>query len=271
MVDLKKNEEQLKDEVMSKISLSKDKVNLEKHVVSLTKTVVDLSKKNNVDLGSTKAKVVVALDYSGSMRGLYGNGTVQDTLNRLVPIGLTFDDNGSIDVYLFENGCRKFEDLTIENYADYVNEVILSSDYSMGGTNYANVLKAIIFGERHSEVVEKRGFLGFGKKKVTKEVSGDAIVSDDQPTFVIFITDGENSDEFETTDIIKKASKENVFIQFIGIGRENFKYLKKLDDLEGRDRDNTGFVQLEKLDNASDSELYTSVLSQFAAWLNGEQ
>lgn len=52
---------------MGKISLSKDKVNLEKHVVSLSKCVVDLSKKSGVDLGSTSAKVVVVLDYSGSM------------------------------------------------------------------------------------------------------------------------------------------------------------------------------------------------------------
>ena len=83
MIELKKNEEELTKEVMDKINLSKDKVNLEKHVVSLSKTVVDLSKRNGVDLGSTSAKVVVVLDYSGSMSNLYGNGTVQRTINRL--------------------------------------------------------------------------------------------------------------------------------------------------------------------------------------------
>lgn len=271
MVDLKKNEEQLTSEVMGKISLSKDKVNLEKHVVNLSKTVVDLSKKNDVDLGSTRAKVVVALDYSCSMDSLYKNGTVQETLNRLVPLGLTFDDNGSIDVYLFETGYRKFDDLTIENYETYVKDVIDKSGYSMGCTNYAGVLNDIIFGGTHKETVQKRGLFGFGKKSVTKEVRGDAIVSDDQPTFIIFITDGENMDEYETNDVIRKASKENVFIQFIGIGDEKFKYLKKLDELDGRERDNTGFVKLKKLKKASDEELYTSVLEQFAAWLKNEQ
>lgn len=101
MIELKKSEEELTKEVMGKISLSKDKTNLEKHVVSLSKTVVNLSKKSGVDLESTSAKVVVVLDYSGSMNGLYKNGTVQRTINRLVPLGLTFDDNGTIDVYLF--------------------------------------------------------------------------------------------------------------------------------------------------------------------------
>ena len=99
--------------MMGKISLSKDKVNLEKHVVSLSKCVVNLSKKSGVDLGSTSAKVVVVLDYSGSMTNLYSNGTVQKTINRLVPLGLTFDDNGSIDVYLFQNDYRKLPDLNL--------------------------------------------------------------------------------------------------------------------------------------------------------------
>ena len=271
MIELKKNEEQLTNEVMGKISLSKDKVNLEKHVVSLSKTVVDLSKKNGVDLGDLRAKVVVALDYSGSMSDLYRRGVVQNTISRLVPLGLTFDDNGSIDVYLFESGYRKFDDLTIENYEDYVKEVIDKSGYSMGGTNYAGVLNDIVFGGTHTETVQKKGLFGFGKKAVTTEVHGEAIVSDDQPTFVIFITDGENMDKRETDDVIRRASKENVFIQFVGIGSEKFKYLKELDNLSGRERDNTGFVKLNKLDAVSDSELYTSVLEEFAAWLKGEQ
>ena len=271
MIELKKNEEQLVNEVMGKISLSKDKVNLEKHVVSLSKAVVDLSKKNDVDIGDVRAKVVVALDYSGSMSELYRKGVVQDTISRLVPLGLTFDDNGSIDVYLFESGYRKFDDLTLENYDDYVKEVIDKSDYSMGGTNYAGVLNDIVFGGTHTETVEKRGLFGFGKKKVTTEVKRDAIVSDEQPTFVIFITDGENMDKNATDDVIRRSSKENVFIQFVGIGSEKFSYLKKLDELSGRDRDNTGFVKLANLDTVSDDELYTSVLEEFASWLKGEQ
>ena len=113
MIQLRKNEDELAQEVMGKISLSKDKANLEKHVVSLSKTVVNLSKKSGVDLGSTSAKVVVVLDYSGSMSGLYNNGTVQRTINRLVPLGLTFDDNGTIDVYLFSNNYKKIDDLNL--------------------------------------------------------------------------------------------------------------------------------------------------------------
>ena len=263
MVQLRKNEQELTEEMMGKINLSKDKINLEKHVVNLSKCVVNLSKKKGVDLGSTTAKVVVVLDYSGSMSPLYSNGTVQNTINRIVPLGLSFDDNGSIDVYLFQNSYRKLDDLNLSNYENYVKSVIKTSGYSMGGTYYSPVLKAIIEGGSY----KKGGFLGFGGKKIETE----AIVDNGDPTFILFITDGENFDKSETDKIIIKSSEMNVFIQFIGIGKEKFNYLIKLDDLSGRKRDNTGFSKMEDLNDASDNELYTNILEQFSGWLKGLQ
>ena len=259
-VVLRKTEEQLTSEIMGKINLSKDKVNLEKHVVNLSKCVVDLSKKSGVDLGSARAKVVVVLDYSGSMHTLYANGTVQRTINRLVPLGLTFDDNGTIDVFLFSTEYKKLDDLNIMNYESYVNFVAKNSGMNMGGTMYSPVLRAIILGD-----TVKKG-LFFGKAEYTPP-----IVDNGEPTFVLFITDGENADNINTNEIIMRSSSMNVFIQFIGIGTEKFEYLRKLDDLPGRVRNNTGFSQMESLDGASDQELYTNVLGQFANWLRGLQ
>ena len=258
-----KNEEELTQRVMGKISLSKDKVNLEKHVVNLSKCIVSLSKESGVNLGNTKAKVVVVLDYSYSMEGLYSNGTVQRTINRLVPLGLTFDDNGSIDVYLFQNGYKKVADLNLSNYEKYVRSVIKTSGYGMGGTFYAPVLKAIIEGNSY----QQGGFLGFGGKTITTR----SIVDDKDATFILFITDGENADKDKTTEIIKKSSSMNVFIQFIGIGNEKFKYLEMLDDISGRKRDNTGFSKMKDLNKADDNELYANVLKQFSQWLKGLQ
>lgn len=253
----------LTQKIMGKISLSKDKVNLEKHVVSLSKCVVSLSKESGVNLGSASAKVVVVLDYSGSMSRLYTNGTVQHTIDRLVPLGLTFDDNGSIDVYLFQNDYRKMADLSLSNYEDYVRNVIAVSGYSMGGTNYAPVLSAIIEGG----VRYQGGFWRIGRMPQRTA----AIVDDAEPTFILFITDGENADRNETDRIILKSSDMNVFIQFIGIGNYRFKYLQQLDDMPGRKRDNTGFSRMKDLEKADDNELYMNVLRQFSLWLRGQQ
>lgn len=252
------DEEYLTNKIMNKISLSKDKVNLEKHVVNLSKCVVDLSKKSGVNLGGIRAKVVVALDYSGSMRTLYRNGTVQQTLNKLVPLGLTFDDNGSIDFYLFETGYRKMDDLNLSNYENYVKDVILSSNYHMGQTNYSPVLNAIINGEDN----------GIG---IFNYKSKNQIVNNSNIAFILFITDGANADKRKTNSIIKKSSELNVFIQFIGIGDSEFEYLERLDDITGRKRDNTGFSKMSNLMTVSDNQLYTNVLEQFSNWLKGEQ
>jgi len=280
-VNLSKTEEQLTNEVMSKINLSKDQQKFKGTVVNLSKTIVNLSKSSGVDLGATKAQVVVVLDYSGSMQGRYENGTVQQVIDKMVPLGITFDDNGSVEVFRFANGIdfMQFESLTIKNYEGYVKKYIMTGD--MGGTDYAPVLKEIkrlyIDGEceDNSNKKAKKGFLGlFGHKTSQKEVKAsgkvktltgaDAAVN---PLFVIFITDGDNFDKRDTDDIIRKLSKEYCFIQFIGVGNDRMSYLEKLDNLTGRECDNTGFTRFDDIKNISDTQLYEAVLGNFADWL----
>jgi len=268
---LKKTEEDLTREAMNKICLTKDKVNLEKHIINLSKTVINISQQNEVDLGSTKAKVVIVLDYSGSMNCLYSDGTVQRTLNKLVPLGLTFDDNGSIDVYLFQNDYFKLPDMTLDNYEDYVFGVVKKSGYRIGGTNYAPVLNAIVddLGLAQTKAVRGMSNANFSTHGFdTAEPSGDS-----DPAFILFITDGENAlaDKPKSDEIIRAISTMNTFVQFIGIGDEDFEYLKKLDTLAGRARNNTGFAEMPDLNKYSDEELYTIVLEQYSRWLKGIQ
>ncbi len=252
------SEQMLADKVMGRISLSKDKVNLEKHVISLSKCVIGLEKKSGAHLSDLHARVVVALDYSGSMMKMFNTGIVQKTLNRLVPLGLTFDDNGSIDLYLFKEDFRKFPDLCLQNYENYVEGIIRQSGYTMGGTNYTPVLESIIYGQINISSEPNLPYC-------------EPVVNNMMPTFVLFITDGENGDRMETDILLKNASKENVFIQFIGIGDRQFKYLMSIDNLNGRVRDNTGFSQLNDIDMTEDSQLYDIILSQFSNWLKGMQ
>lgn len=279
-INLSKTEEELTAEVMGKINLSKDKDNLQEHVVNLSKSIVELSKKEDFDLGNTKSRVVVVLDYSGSMSNLYSNGSVQETLTKLIPLGITFDDNGSIDVLLFQSGCTKLEDLTIDNYENYVKEVIDTSKYEYGGTYYAPVIGVIANGGRIDctkvidvDKTESYGFLGLKKRVVTEKVTKqdkdniDALVDEEQPTFVLFITDGDNFDKENTDKIIREISERNMFIQFVGIGSDKFKYLEKLDELSGRKVDNTGFVKFESIEKADDSKVYKKVLKEYTKWL----
>ena len=282
-INLSKTEEQLTNEVMGKINLSKDKVNLEKHVVNLSKTIVNLSKKNNYDLTAVQARVVIVLDYSGSMDTLYMNGKVQKTLNRLVPLGLTFDDNGTIDMYLFSNDYEKLDDINIDNYSDYIKQVVPRTNIRMAGTSYAPVLRAIALPELTQErlstySVPRQGFFGklFGPKEehvIQTEVvkNNESIISDEQPTYVIFITDGDCGDGSKTDEVVRQISDKNLFVQFVGIGNASFRYLEKLDDLDSRVRDNTGFTKFKDIENETDDNVYMALLDEYGNWLKNNQ
>ena len=87
------------------------------------------------------------------------------------------------------------------------------------------------------------------------------------PAFVIFITGGGNVDRSATIDVIRKLSGEPVFMQFVGIGKEDFPFLRKLGELSGRLIDNAGFMHINDLDEIKDAELYDRLLNEFPHWL----
>lgn len=217
-----------KDEIIAtpKIDLTK-KINLSKEQVRIS-----LEKKNVEKL---VAEVQLAIDVSGSMSDNFDNGLVQETIDRIVPISLTFDDDGIIPTYAFDSGVKEVADLSINNLENYclrhLNKLV------GGGTNYAPTLKAILN-------KAKRGEMKF-------------------PAFVLFITDGENWDEYETKEVLKELSSYDVYIQFVGVGNSDFKFLKTLDNLKGRKFDNAGFIQFSNFKRFSDKDIYDELLREF--------
>lgn len=206
-------------DLTKKINLAKEKV-----------TKVCLTKK---PLQNLIANVAVALDYSGSMDILYSNKTVQNTLEKLLPIAMTFDDNETMEVWRFDNGCKRLSDLTMNNVHNYlVNE---NSNCPTGGTNYAPVMKDIV--------------KTYKKNKI--------------PAYIIFITDGDNFDKEETTRIIKESSKYPIFWQFVGVGNASFNFLQTLDDMTDRYVDNADFFQVKNMNDIT----YENLLNEFPNWL----
>ena len=149
-----------------------------------------------------------------------------------------------LDCFVAET-CKRLKAVTESNYSNYVKKVMKKSGMYMGGTEYAPVLDEVV--------------------TYYKDIEPSEI-----PAFVIFITDGDNSDHGATDKIVRELSKYNIFVQFIGIGDDNFSYLKKLDKLDGREADNTGFTSVEDMDKMTDEELYTEILRQYKDWLNNK-
>jgi hypothetical protein len=177
------------------------------------------------------------------MKIIYRNGAVQDVLTRLLPLALEFDDNGELEVYIFNEKCIRLSSMTEHNYETYVEKEIMKKGYCPeGSTMYSTAVK-----------------------KTTNDYNDKS----SYPAFGIFITDGNNDtdDEKAADKAIRKSSKGKIFYQFIGIGRENFEYLEKLDNLKKRKVDNTAFFKVTEIAKLSDEQLYDKLLDQYSKWL----
>ena len=221
-------------------------IDMSKHAENLNTVLIDMSKSGKTNMNNHVARVALAMDYSGSMSNLFANGSVQDVVTRLLPIALKFDDNGELESWMFSNGQDRLRPVTANNYASYVNNVMMKTRIHMGGTEYAPVLNDIVkyYKDKHPSTT---------------------------PAFIMFITDGDNWDANETNEVIRELSNYNMFVQFVGIGTDtDFAYLRKLDNLSGRKHDNTGFIAVKDMNKMNDQQLYTEMLRQYNEWLNNK-
>lgn len=243
---------------------------MEQQTLNLRKQIVlDLAKRNGLPDGQ-KAQVVLCIDRSGSMQSLYSNGTVQKIIDRIVPIAMAFDDNSAFEMYVFDNKVIKHpREVTLNNYLNVVNKEM--SHYGWGGTNYAppikQILKDYVGGEIKPQQNQEVGFFKklFGTPKQEQVLNTNKPLQ--TPVYVIFITDGENYDKYEAEIAITEASKYGIFFQFVGIGRESFRFLSKLDNLSGRFIDNANFFKVADPNTETDETLYSLLLNEFPSWV----
>jgi hypothetical protein len=186
------------------------------------------------------ARVVFVIDVSGSMQGEFNNGTVQDTVERLMPLALRFDDNGEMEIYRFSGTCNSCKNVGMGNIKDFVNQNI-AKGAQWNGTEYAPIFEAI-----YSDYVEKNTSI--------------------LPTFVVVVTDGDCSDKHLAEQAIKQISQFNIFFKFIGIGGAGFSFLEKLDTLSGRKVDNANFFPIDNINRLGDEDLYKGLLEEYDIW-----
>ncbi|MBP2000849.1 hypothetical protein J2Z69_001880 [Paenibacillus shirakamiensis] len=231
--------------------------------------LIDLSKKATITLSKkglngVTARVGLALDISASMTNLYKRGTVQAVTEQTLALGMNFDDNQAADVFLFGVKDYTVGEIQKENFYEFVNREIYSKYELEGGTRYSGVIRRIVeYYFPGAFTTKKSGFLGLKSERIVDTSK----YQHQEPVYIIFITDGNCQDYAETKDIITLASRLGVFFQFVGVGDEQFTFLKELDDMEGRFIDNANFFQVRDMGTLSDGELYDSLLAEFPAWL----
>lgn len=244
------------------------KILLEKKMEVQAPKILDLSKKAKVSLEKVglqnhHAKVALCLDISGSMSGLYRSGKIQEFAERILALGTRFDDDGSIDIFLFGANGHEAGELTIDNFNGFVHQLIRRYPLE-GSTYYGKVMKMI-----------RQHYFGSASKR-------NQPISNEMPVYVMFVTDGATFDKQETTSHIQNSSYEPIFWQFMAIGKSNkglkgrgffrafqsdFTFLEELDNLSGRYLDNADFFSVEDPQHISDNELYDLLMKEYPEWV----
>ncbi|WP_328889522.1 VWA domain-containing protein [Streptomyces sp. NBC_00316] len=198
-------------------------------------------------LSGERAAVYLVLDYSGSMKEYYKDGSVQALADRVLGLSAHFDDDGRVPVVLFSTDIDAVSEIALDNHRGRVDEIVADLGH-MGKTSYHLAMDAVI-----DHYID----------------SGSTA-----PALVVFQTDGGPINKRAAERYLCKAAKLPMFWQFIGFGNKRssqFDFLHKLDELAvpaQRPVDNAGFFHAgPDPRQVPDDELYDRLVAEFPLWL----
>ncbi|MET7700436.1 VWA domain-containing protein [Streptomyces sp. NPDC005485] len=214
-------------------------------LVSLYKSAgVSLTKHG---LSDQRAAVYLVVDYSGSMKPYYQDGSVQALADRVLGLSAHLDDDGRVPVVFFSTDIDAETDIALADHRGRIDRIVAGLGH-MGKTSYHLAMDAVI-----------DHYLDSGTK---------------DPALVVFQTDGGPTSKPAAERYLCKAAQLPLFWQFIGFGdpgSRQFEFLRKLDELavpQKRPIDNAGFFHAgSDPRKVSDDELYDRLVGEFPHWL----
>jgi len=214
-------------------------------LVSLYKSAgVSLTKHG---LGELRAAVYLVVDYSGSMKPYYQDGSVQALADRVLGLSAHLDDDGRVPVVFFSTDIDAETDIALADHTGRIDKIVAGLGH-MGKTSYHLAMDAVI-----------DHYLDSGTK---------------DPALVVFQTDGGPINKLAAERYLCKAARLPLFWQFIGFGdpdSKQFEFLRRLDELpvpQKRVVDNAGFFHAgSDPRKVSDDELYDRLVGEFPQWL----
>ncbi|MEV7524476.1 VWA domain-containing protein [Streptomyces sp. NPDC091371] len=231
--------------------MTRSAINLRK-VEETAPALVSLYKSAGVSLRKhgmeeRRAAVYLVLDYSGSMKPYYADGSVQALADRVLGLSAHLDDDARVPVVFFSTDVDAVEEISLAGHEGRVTEIASRLGH-MGKTAYHAAMDAVI--DHYQD-------------------SGSTL-----PALVVFQTDGGPINKLAAEKYLCKASPLPLFWQFVGFGNtrsSQFDFLRRLDELPVPDRrvvDNAGYFHA-GLDprTVPDSELYDRLVGEFPAWL----
>ncbi|MFF8033899.1 vWA domain-containing protein [Streptomyces sp. NPDC016626] len=198
-------------------------------------------------LDGLRAAVYLVVDYSGSMKPYYRDGSVQALADRVLSLSAHLDDDGTVPVVFFSTDVDAVTDIALADHRGRVERIAAGLGH-MGRTSYHLAMDAVI-----------DHYLDSGST---------------EPALVVFQTDGGPIDRLAAEKYLCKAARLPLFWQFVGFGDphgKQFDYLRRLDDLAvpaKRVVDNAGFFHAgAEPREVPDAELYDRLVGEFPEWL----
>ncbi|MEV5428803.1 VWA domain-containing protein [Streptomyces sp. NPDC052701] len=198
-------------------------------------------------LDGLRAAVYLVVDYSGSMKPYYEDGSVQALADRVLGLSAHLDDDGTVPVVFFSTDVDAVTEIALADHRGRIERIVAGLGH-MGRTSYHLAMDAVI--DHHLD-------------------SGS-----DQPALVVFQTDGGPVSKPAAERYLCKAARLPLFWQFVGFGdpaSRQFDFLRRLDELAVPDKrvvDNAGFFHAgADPRKVSDAELYDRLVGEFPKWL----
>ncbi|MER7679780.1 VWA domain-containing protein [Streptomyces sp. NPDC096934] len=198
-------------------------------------------------LEGQRAAVYLVVDYSGSMKPYYRDGSVQALADRVLGLSAHLDDDGTVPVVFFSTDIDAVTDIALGDHQGRVERIVAGLGH-MGRTSYHLAMDAVI--DHYLD-------------------SGSA-----DPALVVFQTDGGPVNRLAAERYVCKAARLPLFWQFIGFGdpdSKQFDFLRRLDELAVPQRrvvDNAGFFHAgSDPRELGDEELYDRIVGEFPQWL----
>ncbi len=258
---------QVSNKSQKAIALDKKLEEKAPHIFNLAKKA-DISLKK-ANLTNHDAKVALCLDISASMSSLYSSGKIQRLAEKVLALGCRFDDNASLDIFLFGINSYNAGEMSIDNFPNFIHHILKRYPLE-GGTYYGRVMQEI----------RNFYFPGAG------DGSRYAPIRADKPVYIMFVTDGATADESATKKQLQWSSYEPIFWQFMAIGKSqkdvkskgiggwfsraiasDFSFLEQLDEMGDRYLDNADFFSLEDPESIADEELYDLLTAEYPDWV----
>ncbi|ORT53957.1 VWA domain-containing protein [Streptomyces sp. CB03238] len=198
-------------------------------------------------LSGERAAVYLVIDYSGSMKPYYKDGSVQALADRVLGLSANLDDDGRVPVVFFSTDIDAETDIALDDHQGRIDRIVAGLGH-MGKTSYHLAMDAVI-----------DHYLDSGATA---------------PALVVFQTDGGPINKLAAERYLCRAAKLPLFWQFIGFGdpgSRQFDFLRKLDELAvpaKRCVDNAGFFHAgADPRRVPDAELYDRLVAEFPGWL----